>query len=549
MAKYNKKREPVRPTEVNEMGSAAFKLSPEEELVSTVLTTFVRKSYYESENEVVERIRKAAEKCSPEFVAKTALYTRCEANMRSSSHLLAGELAKRVSGKEWGSRFYRNICVRPDDMSEILAYYLHVNRGNSSAKKIINAMKKGFRSKLESMDAFLIDKYKMSRRKISLVDLVNLVHPKPTQGNAEAFRRLMTGESLDGLYTTKILEKEKSRAGQKVKTAVEREAARAEAITETLETNVEKMPIMNLLRNLKSIIENTPEQVDLACEILTIPDKIRKSRLLPFRFASAYSEVEKLGKGKSASMIQFESEDKKSLVEKLLAALETAMNIACENIPKLEGNTAILIDHSGSMRGDSEGSSKVSVFSKTDTADIANLFGCMLMQTQDNVYMGLFGDRLISVDSIDRTKGILKNHSEINLKGSGVGPSSEHGLFVFLADAIKNKVRIDNLVIFSDMVIGTNHWYGRGVVGGYSTSDEYMSSGNNVFHDLLKDFRKVNPQCNIISVDLRQTQGTSVFHEKYGTQIAGWSEKIFDVLGSLDRGYKDIIATINKIEL
>ncbi|MCK5316351.1 MAG: hypothetical protein KAJ55_00475, partial [Anaerolineales bacterium] len=80
------------------MGSAAYKLDPKEELVATVLTTFVQKSYYEKEKEIMKRIRKSAEACDPLFVAKTALYTRGPANMRSSSHVLAAELAPRITG-------------------------------------------------------------------------------------------------------------------------------------------------------------------------------------------------------------------------------------------------------------------------------------------------------------------------------------------------------------------------------------------------------------------------------------------------------------------
>ena len=124
MAKFNAKRETKHvPSEINKMGSAAYKLDPKEELVSTVLTTFVQKSYYEGENEILNRIRKSAEMCSPLFVAKTAIYTRTVANMRSSSHVLAAELSPRMSGMDWGSRFFDKIVVRVDDMSEILSYY------------------------------------------------------------------------------------------------------------------------------------------------------------------------------------------------------------------------------------------------------------------------------------------------------------------------------------------------------------------------------------------------------------------------------------------
>jgi hypothetical protein len=544
MGKFTTTKEAVKrkahvPTEVNKMGSKAFKLNAREELVATALTTFVTKSYYEGENEIRNRIVNAMNQVDPEFAAKTALYVRREANMRSSSHLMAGELADKVSGKEWGARFYDKIVSRPDDMSEILAYYLGVKRKGKAKKKIINAMKKGFKIRLERLDPYLIDKYKMERRDISLIDLVNLFHPHPTQVNEEAYKRLLKGEALDDLYTSKILEKEKSKAGQTAKTKAEKDEARATAIRDTLDTNLDNTPIMNLLRNLVSIITNTPDKVDQAIEVLTTPAKIYNSKLLPFRFASAYAEVEKLSSGATVSSVKFEKGDKDNAVKKVLAALEMAINLACENIPKLVGNTAILIDHSGSVRGDRGGHSLVSAFSKVKTATIGNLFGCMLMQTQDNVYMGLFGDRLIRVDNIDRKKGILATAKETYDQGAGCGPGTEQGIYDFFNEVIKNGISVNNVVVFSDMVIGQEHWYG---------TKSGTGSGN--FQALFKKFREVNPFANVVSVNIHQTDGTTVFDKTQNVcQVAGWSEKVFDVLNGMNRGYQDIVKEIEKIEL
>lgn len=543
MSKFNSTKQPVTPTETNLMGEKAYKLSAKEELVATVLTTFVQSSYYEKENEIVNRIKVAADKCDPEFVAKLALYARREANMRSSSHLLAGELSKRVSGKEWASRFYNKIVVRPDDMSEILAYYFNVLNADASKKKIVNAIKKGFRMSLERLDAYQIDKYKMNSKEISLIDLVNLFHPKPNSKNQEAYRRLMNGESLEGLYTTKILEKEKSKAGQ---TATDKVAAKTEAIVSTLENNGGDNPIFNTIRNLVDIINLTPDKVEDVCRLLENKDKIINSRLLPFRFAMAYEMVSKIkASPKSSSVIQFESENKTNLVDRVCKALDTAMNHACHNIPKLVGNTAILIDHSGSVRGDGGGASTVSAFSKVTTAMIGNLFGCMLMQTQDNVFMGLFGDRLIPIKNIDRSKGILKNNAETYAEGSKCGGGTEHGIYEFFADCVANKIHINNVVIFSDQVIGSGtNFYGRGKVGKWDTSN------GRSFQELFKEFRKVNPHANVISVDIHQTSGTSVFDKSLNVhQIAGWSDKIFNLMEGMTRGYADLVKEIEKIEI
>jgi len=549
MGKFNEKSTTKHvPSEVNKMGSAAYKLDPKEELVSTVLTTFVQKSYYEKEKEIMKRFRKAADNVDPLFVAKTALYARLSANMRSSSHVLAAELAPRVSGLEWSSRFYNKVINRVDDMSEILSYYENIMKG----KGVPNAMRKGFKLKLESLDPYLIDKYKMLGREISLIDLVNRMHPVPTQSNAEAFKLLMTagGKGIGELYSSKILEKEMSKAGTAPKTAQKTvEAAKQEAIESVL-GNVKGMPIFNLLRNLRNIMLYAPDSVGEAIRQLVIPEKIYKSRLLPFRFLSAHLEISKMTyelKEGESSKIVFEDEvqDRVSTRSEfnafkinVLSALEKAIEISCHNIPELEGRVAILIDHSGSMRGDGGGSSLVSAFSRIGMVDIANLFAAMLLAKQSSTYVGLFGDKLLQY-KVNRKMSILEMTKDIYRQGRACGGGTEHGIYTFFEEVVSSKTPVDHIIVFSDMVIGErNSWYGLSGSG----------RGQGRFQDLFRSFRKQNPVAKVVSVNIHQTDGTTVFNKNFGvTQVAGWSEKIFDVIAEGGAGYKAIIEEIEKI--
>ena len=556
MGKYNSKKESVKPTEVNYMHELAFKMADKELLVSTVMTTFLQNSYYEREDEIVKRITDLVDKVDPLFSAKLAIYARNEGNLRSVSHLVSALLAKYVSGTDWGKRFYNRIVVRPDDMSEIVSAYAHINgMSQKDISKIPNAMKGGFKTALERLDAYQLDKYKMKNRSVSMIDLIRLFHPKGNQKNAEAFKRLVNGESLEGLYETKILEKEMTKAGQLTKGATEDEKkeAKHEAISEIL-GNVKGMPIMNLIRNLRNIILYAPDKVEDACAQLRIKDKILKSRLLPFRFATAYAEVEKMiwGKSNTDTAIAFESDKAKdeltkaqfdSLKHSVLDALEDAIQYSVENIPELEGNVAILVDHSGSCRGDAGGSSAVSAFSQTSTAMIGNLFGSMMAYRQKNVYVGLFGDRLIDVP-MDRNMKMLDFNKMSFNKGAYCGGGTEAGIYDFMRKCIDEKKKVDNVVVFSDCQIGSGErsftpWYGM----------KGSDSGQH-FHELFKEFKKLNPMCNWIVVNLRQSGGTSVFDKSMRIlNISGWSEKIFDNIKTQTIGWHEIIRRIESIEI
>lgn len=321
---------------------------------------------------------------------------------------------------------------------------------------------------------------------------------------------------------------------------------------------------MNLLRNLRNILLYAPDKVTEACEQLTIKDKIMNSRLLPFRFATAYSEIEKMSYyteiSSTKSSIQFEDEKSSILCsenefrrnkEMVLNAIEKALEISCLNIPKLEGNVAVLVDDSGSMRGDAGGSSRVSAFSKTSTSMIAHLFASMVMYRQDNVYLGLFGDKLINVP-VKRDMRLLDYTKWTFEKGGECGGATETGIYDFIRQVVKEKKKIDNVIVFSDCQIGSIHT--KGYYGGYSEFTAWY--GNNSsdrgkhFHELFKEFRKINPNANFIVVNLRQSGSTSVFDKSQRIlNIAGWSDKIFDVITSQCKGWDAMIKEIESIEI
>ena len=545
MGKFNNTKESVKPTEINDMGSPAFKLGKKEELVSIGLTTFLQPSYYETESEITKRIISLINKNDPIFVAKVALYLRRIANMRSVSHLIAGELARHISGMTWAGDFYKKIVVRPDDMTEILAYVFH----NQAKRKIPNAIRRGFAEVLQNLDPYQIDKYKMNNRNIKLIDLVNLLHPKPQQKNAEAYRRLLIGKPLDDLYENKTFEKTMSSVGEDAKdvgaTIEEIDDMKGEVMM-TLLSQPQGMPIMSLLRNLRNLLLYCPQGVPLAVKQLTNENAIINSKQLPFRFGSAYNVISALQDPKGTKSVSFENDGlsfKEGQIQ-LLEALETALHISCQNIPVLGGNTAILTDHSGSVRGDAGGSGKLSAFGVTTSAMVGNLMSTLFAFSQENVYIGLFGDRLINVP-VDRSKGIMEFNQYSFAEGGKCGPGTEDGLYVFLDNCIREKIRVDNLIIFSDMVIGDG---GKGRWD--SSSGVYRRLGYKSFQDLFRQFKVINPKCSTISINIRDTKGTSVFDRSMNvTQVAGWSSALFDSIKNATRGYDELIKEIEAVQI
>ena len=141
----------------NLAGGVAFRQSDKVELVSHLLTSFVEDQYYRSKDEGLNRLRELIlGQKDKKFAAKAAVYARNEFGMRSVSHAAAAEIANEVKGESWTKNFLDLVVRRPDDMTEILAYYKNVFGEDAP---IPNSMKKGFAKALLRFDEYQLKKY------------------------------------------------------------------------------------------------------------------------------------------------------------------------------------------------------------------------------------------------------------------------------------------------------------------------------------------------------------------------------------------------------
>lgn len=536
MTKFNTKKESSKkPTLINHMWEKAYSVESELELALTVLTSFIDNSYYESKNETIQRLQELVQKCDPYFVAQLAVYTRDKANMRSSSHVLAGILAKYLSWTTFWKDFYEKIVIRPDDMSEIVWFYLSQNWKDASFP---NSMKKGFKSALEKLSNYQIAKYKMEWRDIKLVDLINLFHPKSKANN---LHKLMKWESV----VADTWEVKLSEAGQIAENDEELLFLKADWWESQLNSEY-WMPMMALVRNLKNIILQAPHMVDEVVKQLTNKEKVLNSRLLPFRFIQAYTVISELTIDKNSIDFSWDKKtiDLKNLKTKILDALEESMNISIDNLPDLQWKVAILSDNSWSMGWEYASSLKensfISSYSKVSTANIANLFATMMYMKSSNNYVGLFWDKLKSPTNLNKENWIWKNYIEMTRLAQSCGGSTEEWIYQFFRDIVKNETKMDMIIVFSDCQIWNwNQWYWT------SRKHWYDSTGD--FDKLFKEFRKINPDTKVISVDLKHYWST-VFND-WVLKIWGWSNEIFNLVDKLKTDKDALLKEIKSIQI
>lgn len=251
-----------------------------------------------------------------------------------------------------------------------------------------------------------------------------------------------------------------------------------------------KLGYFALLRNIRNIVKLQDEELkQMAIDALMNEDAIRKSLVLPFRFSTAYNELSSIDKD-------------------AMRAISRACELACSNVPKLHGKTLVALDVSGSMTTE-----RVSDTAALFTAVLAKSNDCDIITFSDHAQY-----RIVNTDD-----------SLMTIKSSfGFSYGGTNFIDVF---NVANK-KYDRVILLSDM----QAWENRHL---------YWESPSAAYNAYKK---KYNPDCKCYSVDLAG-YGTLQLPEKDVYCLAGFSEKIFDIMALLESDKNALLTAINEVSL
>lgn len=367
-----------KPDTTNQQGLPAYSQDKWLTLLTMLNTLKLEPQYYRSVTNTLKELQTLIDQCAKEDLYLTCqciVYSRCIGEgMRTISHASSVFIAPYISGQEYSKRFYGlwnkkeqkgGVIFRPDDMAEILQGYIALNgqikqtvtlvngvpqssETSTSGPKLSNAMKKGFKSVLESLDSYSLLKYKSK-----IIDIINLVHPSPKLSTAKIEYNGEQVSTIDAIMkgynvSANTWEVNQGEAGQIVAKAVkegkldDQEAkqvltqAKADNWKELLDTN--KLGILAALRNLRNILINNPSQdtINKLCDLVSNPTLIREGKIFPYQLDVA-NEI----------ML---SEFSTSYSRQISQALAKGYELAIPNLKELlPGNNVVFLDQSGSM--------------------------------------------------------------------------------------------------------------------------------------------------------------------------------------------------------
>jgi hypothetical protein len=498
MSKFNQKQTlPEKLTNhsdatLNYEGAMAFALDAKTELITRVMTSFISEDKYYTKGKIADQdLQKAISNVlavDPEFVLKTASFARNEMYMRSAPMFLLNEFAN-SGAKVPGSRKYASQCIqRADEINELMALSISTRKkkGNKS-----NFIKYGIRDALNKFDRYQFGKYNRDGT-VKFRDSIFITHPAPKTEAQQLIFDDLVNDNLESPDTWEV--------------ALSTKGASKEVWEDLLARD--RVPFMAMLRNLNNCIK-WDVNLEPVIKMLTNPVAVRKSKQFPFRFFSAYKAL------------QQERNTGKNITP-LLDALNKAMELSIENLPKLPGKTLVLIDVSGSMS-----SGKVSEKSSVTYSDISCLFGAISTKIceQADLFPFACNTRQVFYSS---TNGILDIMEKI--RNANVGCSTY--AYLPMEVARQQKIKYDRVILFSDM-----QCYG---------GSSWMTGGQGFATSFIQYQNTVNP-AYLYSVDLAGYGTTQVPKDnKKVCTIAGWSEKILSFIPMFESESATMVKTIEE---
>jgi len=444
------------------------------------------KFYGDTTNETIELVKKVLKK-DPEYVLKLAVFLRNDLYLRSVPIAILVEAANCNESKPFVRKYANYIIRRADEITEALAYHLK-NFETGIPKQL----------KLSLADAFQrFDEYQLAKYdkdgEVKLRDALRLVHPTPRDSEEDMLfgrinsRTLAIPETWETYISTKGSTKE------------------------TWEHIAPKMPIFATIRNLNNFLK-TGVDTDLYLPKLSNEVVIKKSKMYPFRFYSAYKVVKENDNPNAATVLD---------------ALEDAVELSATNIPHLAGTTMLVTDHSGSMQ------TALSDKSKMSYKEVGDVLMALSNKICDKSICGAFGDTF-QVAQLSK-RSIIQNATQV--ADIDVGCSTNG--FKIIEYMIAKKLNLDRLIIFTDCQLWNSETYND-----YSNPNGDFQK---LWHQYLKE---INPNTKLYLVDLAG-YGTTVFPEgeKNVVCIAGWNEKLLDLIVSIEKEPIEIIKQIETMIL
>jgi 60 kDa SS-A/Ro ribonucleoprotein len=514
----------------NEAGGRAYAFSPEHALAQYAATGTFNQTYYANETEQLEKVLALAAQVDPVFVAKTAIYCREKGLMKDMPAFLTALLAAK------DVRLLASVFPRVIDSGKMLRNFVQIVRSGVVGRKSFgSAPKRLARAWFASRAPDAIFRQSLGSDP-SIKDVIKMVRPSPKLANGEtdAVREALYGyligkdvahEKLPELVQTFEAFKSAARVGAQTQdqaggvgeipdvpfemlTALDLDTARWTAIARRMSWTQLRMNLNTLLRHG---VFGDEEMVRFVARKLRDPELVRRARVFPFQLLAAFKAA------------------KSEMPEELTRALQEAMEVAIENVPRVDGKIFVCPDVSGSMHSAATGFRKGAT-SAVRCVDVAALVAAAFVRRNTTAEVIPFSDDVVKMPRRLNPLDSVMTNAQL-LAGLPSGGTSCSAPLSYLND---QRAKGDLVIYVSDNMSWAD--FARAKAAARGLASWLGVARATVMADEWERFRSRNPNAKLVLIDIQPYGSTQMYERADVLNVGGFSDAVFDVVSLFAKG-------------
>jgi len=498
----------------NEAGGAAYALEPRQALACYAATGCLSATFYASAEVQLDTVLGLCEKVEPQWLARTAVYARERAVMKDLPALLAAALSMRSAD------LLRKVFPRVIDSPKMLRNFVQIVRSGAVGRKSLGTVPKQLVLQwLEERSDEQLFNGSIGTAP-SLADILRMVHPKPATKAREALYGWLLGRevAMEELPSP-VAAFERFKADPQGASVPDVPFQMLTALPLGRDAWAEiarrapwQMTRMNLNTFHRHGVFEVPGIAEMVAERLRNPELIARARVLPYQLLMAFVA----GSAGLPPMIR--------------EALQDAMEVAIQNVPRVEGKVWVFPDVSGSMHSPVTGHRRGST-SAVRCIDVAALVAAAILRKNPDAEVVPFESNVVQVVLNPRDSVMTNAQKLASLPAGGTNCSAP------LKHLNERREKGDLVIYVSD----NESWvdspcYGR--FGGSATETMVQ----------WEAFKQRSPSARMLAIDL-QPYGTVQAKERDDiVNVGGFSDQVFQVIADVAAGRSTAGHWVQQIE-
>lgn len=493
-----------RANAINNAGGVAYRLTPQQALAQYAATGCLNGTFYADADNQLATVLHLCEHVEPEFIARTALYSRTEGCMKDMPALLCAVLSVKSPG------LMAEIFDRVIDSPKMLRNFVQIMRSGVVGRKSLGSLPK--RLILQWLERRTDEQLFIGSigNDPSLADIIRMVHPRPATPSRTALYGYLIGRACDFDALPEIVRQyerckrstDPSRGPVpdvplQMLTSLHLYRSDWEQIVRNASWQTTRMNLNAFVRH--GVFENR-ELIGVVANRLRNPRLIAQAKVFPYQLLAAYLNSEEAP-------------------YQIREALHDAMEIAISNVPHVPGTVYVFPDVSGSMHSPVTGHRKGAT-SKVRCVDVAALVAAAILRRNPEAVVLPFSDRIVPLQ-LDHRDTVMSNAKTLaGLPAGGTNCSAP------LLELNNRRAKGDLVIYVSDNESWLDTRYRHAWGGAQAT--QTMKQWNL--------FKSRSPQAKMVCIDLQPHSTTQAAEREDIINVGGFNDQVFRLINDVARG-------------